>query len=184
MKKIFILIVCVVAFSQHQAAKAYEVPIAGISKPLEAVTEDYSTIKRNISLDPIYQIYTYAKCQEYGVDFDLVLSIIDSESSGITRAYNSNKNGSHDKGLMQINSINYAWLSRELGITDFYNPFQNIHCGVFMLADLMDRHTELHDILMCYNMGERRTRELNVQGIYTSKYSRKVMKKYKELKEG
>ena len=91
------------------------------------------------------------------------------------KAYNKNNNGTFDSGLMQINSCNYEWLTEELGITDFYDPEQNIKCGVFMIADLMDRHEGVHEILMCYNMGEKRTRELQSQGIYSSKYSRKIV---------
>jgi hypothetical protein len=52
-----------------------------------------------------------------------------------------------------------------------------------MIADLMSRHDNLHTVLMAYNMGERRTKELHREGIYTSKYSRKVMKAYEKLKE-
>jgi len=184
MRKIFVCISIFVAITQHQVIMAEEYPIAGISKPLENVSDNYPEIKRDTHLKPIYQLYTYAVCHRYGVDYDLVLAVIDGESSGIERAFNVNRNGSHDKGLMQINSCNYKWLSKELGVTDFYNPFQNIHCGVFMIADLMDRHSDIHEILMCYNMGEKRTRKLNKQGIYSSKYSRKIIKKYEELKEG
>lgn len=184
MKKILILAIILVVFSQHGIADAHEKPVAGISKSLEAVSENNSDIRREIPLEPIYQIYTYYVCQKYNVDYDLVLAIIDCESAGNVRALNHNKNGTNDSGLMQINSFNYEWLSSVLGVTDFYNPFQNIQCGVYMIADLMDRHSDLHKILMCYNMGEKRTKELNRQGIYSSRYSRKVIKRYEELKEG
>lgn len=183
MKKILILAIILVVFSQHKVARA-EKPIAGISTSLKAISENYSEIRREIPLEPIYQIYTYYVCQKYSVDYDLVLAIIDCESAGNVRALNHNKNGTNDGGLMQINSFNYEWLSRVLGVTDFCNPFQNIQCGVYMIADLMDRHSDLHEILMCYNIGEKRTRQLNRNGIYSSSYSRRVMEKYKELKEG
>ena len=51
-----------------------------------------------------------------------------------------------------------------------------------MVADLMDRHTDVH-VLMCYNMGEKRTRELQEQGIYSSEYSRNIVTKLNQLKE-
>lgn len=148
-----------------------ETPVAGISVSLE-----------NNDLSPI-QAYTNHYSKQYGVDADLITAIIGMESGGEIKAFNINENGTHDKGLMQINSFNYEWLTRELGITDFYNPRQNIHCGVFMIADLMSRHDNLHTVLMAYNMGEKRTRELHREGIYTSKYSRKVMRVYEKLKE-
>ena len=119
----------------------------------------------------------------YDIDADLTRAIIQVESDGVITAFNVNSNGSRDYGLMQINSCNHEWLKKELGITDFYDIKQNIHCGVFMLADLMSRHDNLHTVLMAYNMGEKRTRELRSQGIYSSEYSRKVMGVYEKLKE-
>ena len=150
---------------------AVEIPVAGIPCSMG-----------NAELSPT-EAYTQYYAEEYSVDPDLITAIVDGESNGEIKAFNVNGNGTHDKGLMQINSFNYEWLEDELGIADFYNPRQNIQCGVFMIADLMSRHTELHEILMCYNMGEKRTRELQREGIYSSIYSRKVMKKYGKLKE-
>ena len=146
---------------------AVEIPVAGFTD--------------NVELSHI-DAYTQYYSAEYNVDPDLITAIIDGESEGEIQAFNTNDNGTHDKGLMQINSFNYEWLQEELGVTDFYNPRQNIQCGVFMIADLMTRHEELHEILMCYNMGETRTRELHRKGIYSSKYSQKVVKKYWILK--
>ena len=167
--KLFILTAMLTLLMTGQAYA--ETPVAGISVSLE-----------NTNLSPI-QAYTNHYSKRYGVDADLITAIIGTESGGEIKAFNINENGTHDKGLMQINSFNYEWLTRELGITDFYNPRQNIHCGVFMIADLMSRHDNLHTVLMAYNMGERRTRELHREGIYTSKYSRKVMGVYEKLKE-
>ena len=66
-----------------------------------------------------------------GVDSDLIKAVMSGESDGVVKAYNKNNNGTFDSGLMQINSCNYEWLTEELGITDFYDPEQNIKCGVF-----------------------------------------------------
>lgn len=148
-----------------------ETPVTGISVSLE-----------NNDLSPT-QSYINHYSKQYGVDADLITAIIGTESGGEIKAFNINENGTHDKGLMQINSFNHEWLTKELGITDFYNPRQNIHCGAYMIADLMDRHTDLHTILMAYNMGEKKTREWHKDGKYTSPYSRKVMKAYEKLKE-
>ena len=167
--KLFILTAMLTLLMTGQAYA--ETPVAGISVSLE-----------NTNLSPT-QAYINHYSKQYGVDADLITAIIGTESGGEIKAFNINKNGTHDKGLMQINSCNHEWLAEELGITDFYNPRQNIHCGAYMIAGLMDRHTDLHTILMAYNMGEKRTRELHREGIYTSKYSRKVMGVYKKLKE-
>ena len=155
--------------------------IAGISTvtPYLSEIEPLQDIKDKIIIDEAISEYG----AKYEVDTDLITAIIFCESDGKVKAKNHNRDGTTDHGLMQINSFNHEWLRKELGITDFFDIRQNIHCGVFMIADLMDRHTDLHTVLMAYNMGEKRTRELRSQGIYSSKYSRKIMKIYEELKE-
>jgi soluble lytic murein transglycosylase-like protein len=178
MKKFLIIAILAFLFLPSKEAQAYEEPIAGIVVSLEAYNLN-TAIKE---LSPIETHINYYSAI-YGVDSDLIKAIIDGESNGDIQAYNINNNGTHDRGLMQINSVNFDWLEEELGITDFYDPKQNIQCGVFMIADLMDRHSEIHEILMCYNMGEKRTRELHNEGKYSSKYSRKVVKKLNKLKE-
>ncbi len=166
-------------------AMAFEEPVAGISVALEAYYEEQAAKIYDVSLSSELQDYTYDLCKEYGVNFDLAIAIMDGESEYDIMAFGVNDNGSTDSGLMQINSCNHEWLEEELGITDFFDPKQNILCGVFMLADLMERHDDVHEILICYNMGERTMRKLRKKGIYTTEYSRKVVSKMKKLrKEG
>jgi soluble lytic murein transglycosylase-like protein len=158
-----------------------ETPVAGIAEltPYLSEIEPLQDIKDKIIIEEAITEYG----AKYEVDADLIKAVIFCESEGKITAKNHNKNGTTDYGLMQINSCNHEWLKKELGITDFYDIKQNIHCGVFMIADLMSRHDNLHTVLMAYNMGERRTKELHREGIYTSKYSRKVMGVYEKLKE-
>lgn len=158
-----------------------ETPVAGIAvlTPYLSEIEPLQDIKDKMLIEEAIAEYG----AKYEVDADLIKAIIFCESDGKITAKNHNKNGTTDYGLMQINSCNHEWLKKELGITDFYDIKQNIHCGVFMIADLMSRHDNLHTVLMAYNMGERRTKELHREGVYTSKYSRKVMKAYEKLKE-
>lgn len=169
-------------FTLLMTGQAYaETPVAGISTVTPYLSEipPLQELKDKIIIEEAITEYG----AKYEVDTNLIKAIIFCESDGKITAKNHNKNGTTDYGLMQINSCNHEWLKKELGITDFYDIKQNIHCGVFMLADLMDRHTDLHTILMAYNMGEKRTRELHREGIYTSKYSRKIMRVYEKLKE-
>lgn len=158
-----------------------ETPVAGISTvtPYLSEIEPLQDIKDKIIIEEAITEYG----AKYEVDADFIRAIISCESEGKITAKHHNKDGTTDHGLMQINSFNHEWLQEELDITDFYDIKQNIHCGIFMIADLMDRHTDLHTILMAYNMGEKRTRELRQKGIYSSEYSRKVMKVYEKLKE-
>ena len=52
---------------------------------------------------------------------------------------------------------------------------------LFMIADLMGRHSDLHTVFLCVTTWAKRTRELHREGFIPSKYSRKIMKIYEEI---
>jgi len=136
----------------------------------------------DIPLDKDIQKYLYDKCKEYNVPYDLALGVIKVESNFNPSLIHKNSNGSRDYGLFQINTINHQWLSEELGITDFLNPYQNIDAGVYMLSQLLKKYDDEHIVLMSYNMGERAAKNLVDRGIYSSRYSRKVIETKEEFK--
>ena len=179
MKRLLLLIILIFLFSPPSTANAstYEQPITGITLSLENAYKPQTAVKE---LSPI-ETYIIDYSILYVVDSDLIRAIISGESDGDIQAYNLNDNGTHDRGLMQINSCNYEWLQDELGITDFYDPKQNIKAGTYIISLLTAKYLNLHRVLMSYNMGETRTRELFSQRIYSSRYSRGVMEKFEKL---
>jgi len=136
----------------------------------------------DIPLDKDIQKYLYDKCKEYNVPYDLALGVIKVESNFNPSLIHKNSNGSRDYGLFQINTINHQWLSEELGITDFLNPYQNIDAGVYMLSQLLKKYDDEHIVLMSYNMGERAAKNLVSRGIDSSRYSRRVVEIKEEFK--
>lgn len=134
----------------------------------------------DVPMDEELQQYTYSLCHAYGVDFELVMALINQESSFQTDIIST----TNDFGLMQINQINHKWLSEKLGITDFNDPHQNIHCGVYMLSDLLEKYEEPSKALMAYNMGETGAARLWEQGIYETTYSQNILNKMQEFKVG
>ena len=135
--------------------------------------EKYVRIDRNVDIPMAYKVHMYKLCNEYGVDYELALAVMVKESGGNPNALNTkNRNGTYDSGIMQINSTNHGWLSRELGIKDFNNPYDNMKAGVYMLS-LFD-YDNPHKTLMSYNMGEGTMKRLFKQGTTSSKYSRDV----------
>ena len=125
------------------------------------------------TLDVELQDYLYETCKKYGVEdhYELLLAQMYNESSFNPNAISS----TNDYGLMQINVCNHAWLSGELGVTNFLDPYQNIDCGVYMMSDFLHKYSE-ETALVAYNMGEGKVR----QGITSSGYSDKVLG-YKEM---
>lgn len=134
----------------------------------------------DIPLSEELQEYTYDLCQEYGVDYELVLAMMEYESSYRVEVISK----TNDYGLMQINTCNHRWLKEELGIEDFLDAKQNILAGVYILSQLTARCGEdTNKVLMSYNFGEPDASGLWDQGIYSSKYSRGVISRAEELKE-
>lgn len=176
MKKLLFITVFLLIFMPSKKALAYEEPVAGFSIVVEARYQ--AKVEQAAAIDSYIEKYS----NEYSVDSNLVRAIISKESEGDIKAFNVNRNGTHDSGLMQINSCNHEWLSEELGISDFYDPEQNIKSGVYILSLLTVKYDSTHQVLMAYNMGEKRTRELWNSGVYSSKYSRSVMERYQILK--
>lgn len=123
------------------------------------------------------QEFLLAECEAEGVPPDLVVAIIAAESNFEADAISD----THDYGLMQINQGNHAWLSEELGITDFLDPKQNIKAGVFVLGGLCERYGSLNDTLMAYNLGPSGAARQRAQGVTSTAYSRKILAAMEEL---
>ena len=129
----------------------------------------------DVPLSKELQEYIWLLSQEYEVPCELIYALIETESSFRPNVVS----GTNDYGLMQINKINHEWLSDELGISDFLDPEQNILAGCYILS----RHLKATDgdivlALMRYNCGAAGARNLWSQGIYSTRYTDKVMAAY------
>lgn len=154
---------------------ADEVSQEDLSKML-AVNEsrDHYTVNDNGDISKLsdeLQDWVYQMCAEYGISGyeKLVMSKLYCESGYDANCKSYNKNGTYDSGLAQINSSNHSWLRRELGITDFYDPYQSIRAGVYMLSKCLKENNFNEEMaLVAYNSGRN--------GIKQSSYSRKVIR--------
>lgn len=91
---------------------------------------------------PIVQKYA----DQYGVDAKLISSMIRSESSGDPTKVSSRG----AKGLMQIMPCHY----KRLGITNPYDPDQNIRGGTILMKEWLDKyHGDARTALAAYNWG-------------------------------
>ena len=89
----------------------------------------------------------------------------------------------NDYGLMQINACNHKWLTEELGITDFIDPYENIKAGLFILRGLLEKYDSTSKVLMAYNMGENGASKLWEQGIFESNYSKDVLQRQETYRQ-
>ena len=125
------------------------------------------------------QEFTYYLSAAYDIDYTLVLAIISKESAFMPDGISS----TNDYGLMQINACNHEWLTEELGITDFIDPYENIKAGLFILRGLFEKYDSTSKVLMAYNMGENGASKLWEQGIFESNYSKDVLQRQETYRQ-
>lgn len=131
----------------------------------------------------IVQVYLWCECKEYGVDYYTVLALIERES-----CYHWDKVGDNgnSKGYMQIYEKWHTERMEAEGVTDLFNPYQNIRVGLNCLREIQDKYLASSGencVLMVYNMGESTAKKLWAKDIYSSAYSREVIARAQELRQ-
>lgn len=151
-----------------------------VPTPKTVIDTEPVTVYFDIPLSKELQDYIRNLCDEYGVPIELVIAIIDVEST--FRADVVSK--TNDYGLMQINKCNHEWLTDKLGVTDFLDPYQNINSGVHILSGHLEvTNGDIELALMRYNNGATGAKKLWDKGIYSTAYTQKIMKAYESYKE-
>lgn len=117
-------------------------------------------------------------CYEYGEMYDicpeLLMAMIEAESSGNPKAENGDC-----KGLMQISEKWHTGRMEEIGADDIWSETDNIHIGANYLHELFNRYEDVALVLMIYN-GESDAAEKAENG-YISDYARKILDRSAEL---
>ena len=98
-----------------------------LDRPPSPSFKKISLPERLKKIEPIIQ----KAAKRYGVDADLIRSVIVNESAGVPEAV-SNKGA---KGLMQLMDAT----AKELGVKDIWDPVENIFGGTRYLRLLLDR---------------------------------------------
>ena len=133
---------------------------------------------RNISGKTNYtELYDVInECAEkYNVDQELIRAMIQVESGWNTNAV-SNKGA---QGLMQLMPRTAAML----GVTDPYDPVQNIEGGVRYISDLTDKYRgDVEKALAAYNAGPARVDSGNIPDV-SKRYVKNIMAIYRKLRE-
>lgn len=124
-----------------------------------------------------YQDYLWQLCKKYKVTdyYELFIAQMYHES-GFDELVIS---GTNDYGLMQINKCNHKWLAKELGNGDFLNPYNNMEAGVLIMSRFLQKYSDVHKALVCYNRGESAV----INGTYSTSYSKCVISDMDKLIE-
>lgn len=151
-----------------------------VPTPKTVIDTEPVTVYFDVPLSKELQDYIRNLCDEYGVPIELVIAMIDVEST--FRADVVSK--TNDYGLMQINKCNHEWLTDKLGVTDFLDPYQNINSGVHILSGHLEvTNGDIELALMRYNNGATGAKKLWDKGIYSTAYTQKIMTVYESYKE-
>ena len=113
----------------------------------------------NISLPVEQQKFAYNLCKKYGLQYELFLAVMYRESGYNPNAYGGAGNPSY--GLCQIYATNHAWLRNTLGISNFFDPYDNMTAGAYLLSRYFGTARNVASgadvevyALNSYNMGE------------------------------
>ena len=113
--------------------------------------------------------------QKYNIDPELIRAMIQVESGWDTRAV-SNKGA---QGLMQLMPRTAAML----GVTDPFDPVQNIEGGVRYISDFTDKYRgDIEKALAAYNAGPARVDSGNIPDV-SKRYVKNIMAIYRRLRE-
>ena len=113
--------------------------------------------------------------EKYNIDQELIRAMIQVESGWNTDAV-SNKGA---QGLMQLMPRTAAML----GVTDPYDPVQNIEGGVRYISDLTDKYKgDIEKALAAYNAGPARVDSGNIPDV-SRRYVKNIMAIYRKLRE-
>lgn len=118
--------------------------------------------------------------EKRGVDPALVLAVIEKESG-----YNPDASGDNGRsqGLMQIWRSFHEKRMEKLGAVNLYDPRDNVIVGIDILAEKLDKYEDVEKALIAYNAGDAGAKKHYFsKGIYSSSYSRAVLKIAEEIR--
>jgi soluble lytic murein transglycosylase-like protein len=126
---------------------------------------------------PPYREFVLAAASRYGVDAELISSVMEEESNFNPKAISA-KNA---RGLMQLLPETAA----RLGVKDIFDPKENIDAGTHYLHDLLQLYNnDLTLALAAYNAGPDKVQKYGNVPPYreTQSYVKQVKRKYQKNK--
>lgn len=140
-------------------------------------SEDILFVPLDVPLDSDVQEFIYYLSKGYNMDFTFVMAIIQQESGYQPDAVSN----TDDYGLMQINKVNHGYITDEIGVTNYLDPYENVRAGMFILRKLFEKYETPEKVLMAYNLGESGAKALWNKGVFETNYSKSVQRIQSEL---
>ena len=136
-----------------------------------------------VPLDHDLQAFIIHTCEELSIDPAIIIAMIDRESSFKADAIGDS---GESVGLMQVKERWHSERMERLGADDLFNPLQNVAVGIDYLVELRDKYDgNIEMALMAFNAGPSGAhKHYFSKGIFSSDYSKYVLKTSEALKEG
>lgn len=105
----------------------------------------------DVPLSAEVQRYIFNVCSYYNLEPSLVIAVIECESGYDEMAIGD---GGESYGLMQVQPRWHMARMDRLGVTDLFNPYENISVGVDILAECVAKYDDdIGAALTAYNSG-------------------------------
>ena len=147
-----------------------------ISTPAHAETKKLY----DIPLEGSLQYYVVDACDRNDISPELVFAVMEVESCFVIDITDSTN---RYIGLMQIHKSSHKELQQKLDCPNLYDPEDNITVGCGILKELFQKYHDVDKVLMAYNGGEDYMLQLTKKGIYSTPYTRKVLKAQERMYE-
>ncbi|SHK28042.1 lytic transglycosylase domain-containing protein [Thermocrinis minervae] len=128
------------------------------SKPQEdfqsILSETIQSLPNNLTLEDRIRVKVSEVSAKYSIPPNILLAMIKKESNFNPSAYNRNKDGTQDIGLMQVNYEHNRSLMQEYGIKDpkqLYDVELNIELGARILYENYKRYKSWPLAIKAYN---------------------------------
>lgn len=148
------------------------------------IETESTTIEETTTANPVgedtyiceeYLVYIYEVSDLYNVSPELIMAIIERESSGI-----ANQVTGDCKGLMQVSERWHKGRMERLGVSSLYDPYGNILVGTDYFMELATRYDDLGYVLMKYN-GDSDANDYLEGKCEMSKYAQGIINRSEQL---
>ena len=113
---------------------------------IEAALVAQGYFREDVPLTYQEQDFLQSACEEFGVEYPLMLALIERE----TRFQNVAGDGGDSMGYCQIQK---RWLMEEIGAEDLTDPQDNFRTGCAIISYLSGKYGNTRDALSAYNTG-------------------------------
>ena len=140
-------------------------------------TKQAEEIKSSLNKSKLKHILIYieALCWEYGVDYEMVKAVIQTESSWNHKAVST----SGAIGLMQV-LPSTAKSEFDTPKQDLFDPYVNVTVGIKYLSHLNEHFDDLDATLTAYSHGPTITKKYSSRYISNNFYVKRVFKNLKD----